>query len=123
MKNKILTAFLSLFVFEGLKSQGTVQIGISKVKDIYESKVYKDLHLNNWRLLLNDKKIEAVGIVFFNDSTNQSVVLNFKKELKVDVLPPKNSDLRKQKQIFNRKVKSTVLKTKPSSSTSSGSQD
>ena len=123
MKNKILTAFLSLFVFEGLKSQDTVQIGISKVKDIYESKVYKDLHLNNWRLLLNDKKTEAGGIVFFNDSTNQSVVLNFKKELKVDVLPPKNSDLRKQKQIFNRKVKSTVLKTKPSSSTSSGSQD
>lgn len=105
---KIVVVFILLIGSFTLKSQDTVQIGVYRVMDIYEAKIYKELELNAWRLLLNDKKNVVSGVVFFNASTNASATLNFEKEMKIETLPDK--DLPLGNNILKRKIKNTVIK-------------
>jgi len=82
----------------------TLGFALSKIKVVFSIRELQ-VHAN----LLNNIRV-FTDIIFYNDSINKSIMLGFKDNLKVNVLPPKNSDLSKQKEIYHRKVKYTVIR-------------
>ncbi len=85
---------------------------ITHVKKVYSSSIYKKLSINSYRFMFNDKKTVAEGIIFFNDSTNKSVALHFKKPIDNEpwILPrEKNMSLCEFKKVWNRKVCNVVV--------------
>lgn len=114
--NKLLSSlFFVFFINHKISSQDTKELNvikINRVKDFYNCPLYKELEINNWRLTYNHKKTEAKSIMFFNDSTNKSVELKFKKVIKNSELPlppPRELELKTERIIWRRKIKSFTI--------------